>query len=170
MNTKLRNEKEIESLATDISNITIDIRYSVAIQLIYTGFLFNKYLDVLLSAYNISGTRLQVLMTLAIHGGICKPSELTRFTLRSKQNLSGIINNLLKSGLVSKQQDVKDRRSYKIAITKKGIGLVKASLPIISDAISSIVNILDEKRTEELKANLKSIRKSLYQTLEIERY
>ncbi len=158
------NTAEIKSLAKDISDISADLKYSAAIELIYSGSLFNKYIEVLLSAYNISAPRLQVLLALAGKCQALKPTELTRLTFRSKQNLSGIINNLLKNGLASKQQDPKDRRSYKIAITRKGMGLVKASLPIIAKAAGSVLP--DDKKTMNLKADLKIIRKNLYSALE----
>jgi DNA-binding MarR family transcriptional regulator len=158
------NTTEIESLAKEISDITSDLKYSAAIEIIYSGFLFNKYIEVLLSAYNISAPRLQVLLALAGRGEALKPKDLTRLTFHSKQNLSGIINNLLKDGLASKQQDPRDRRSFKIAITRKGMGLVKASLPIIAQAARSII-LQDDKTTRVLKADLKAIRQNLYTAL-----
>lgn len=160
--TTVNNENIVGALATDINKISNDAKYSTGIQLVYTGLLMSKYADLVLSRLNLNVPRIILIFTLIMHGGSLKGKDLARLTFRSKQNVSVIIEGLLKNGLISKQLDVKDRRSSKIVITRKGLDLARTSFPIIVDIFTSSFSIMDEKRIANFQADLKAIRKTLY--------
>jgi DNA-binding MarR family transcriptional regulator len=161
-----KNESIVDQLNADITKIGNDMKYSAGIQLVYTGLLLSKYADLVLSKFNLNVPRIMVLFTLTLHDGSLKPKDLAKILFRSKQNISVVIDGLLKSGLVSKQLDPKDRRSFKIVITRKGLDLARTSLPIFLDVFTSSLSVLNEKNLQEFKANMRVIRKSLYKHLE----
>jgi DNA-binding MarR family transcriptional regulator len=161
-----KNESIVDSLNTDITKIGNDMKYSAGIQLVYTGLLMSRYADLVLSRFNLNVPRITLLFTLILHGGALKPKDLSKLLFRSKQNISVVIDGLLKSGLVSKQLDPKDRRSFKIVITRKGLELARASLPIFLDVFTSSLSVVDEKKLHDFKATMRTIRKSLYKHLE----
>jgi DNA-binding MarR family transcriptional regulator len=160
-----KHENIIESLGNEISDISNTLKYSASVQLIYTGSLLNKYVDLMLSRLNLSGPRIEVILTLIVHGGVLRQKELTRLLFRTKQNISGIIDGLVKNGLVSKQLDVKDRRSFRIVITRKGLDLARTSLPIIGETFASSLGALHEEEIQKLKTGLATIRKTIYKQL-----
>jgi DNA-binding MarR family transcriptional regulator len=162
----LKNRNIIESLNSDISKISNDLQYSAGIQIVYTGLLMSKYADLVLSRFNLNVPRITVMFTLIMHGGALKPKDLAKLLFRSKQNISVVTDGLIKSGLVSKQLDAKDKRSFRIVITRKGLDLARASLPIFLQIFTSSLGVLDEKETQQLKTTLRMVRKTLYQHLE----
>jgi DNA-binding MarR family transcriptional regulator len=164
--TTQRNKDVIESISSDIANISNDLKYSAGIQLVYTGLLMSKYADLVMSRFNLNIPRTTVLFTLIMHGGALRSKDLAKLLFRSKQNISVIVEGLLKSGLVSKQLDVKDKRSFKIVITRKGLDLARTSLPVSLQIFTSSLSLLGKKHTQQLKVNLRAIRKTLYSKFE----
>jgi MarR family transcriptional regulator, organic hydroperoxide resistance regulator len=52
------------------------------------------------------------------------PTELCRQLCVSKQNMTGMVVRLQKKGLIDRQPDAKDRRSFRVFATRKGIETV----------------------------------------------
>jgi DNA-binding MarR family transcriptional regulator len=160
--TTANNENMVGALTNDINTISNDVKYSTGIQLVYTGLLMSKYADLVLSRLNLNVPRIILIFTLIMHGGSLKARDLAKLTFRSKQNVSVIIEGLLKNGLVSKQLDAKDHRSSKVVVTRKGMDLARTSLPIILEVFTASFSIMDEKRIQNFQRDLKAIRKTLY--------
>ena len=148
----LKNGDILKALNNDINNISNNVKYSVGVQLVYTGLLLNKYADLVLSSLSLNIPRIVIIFTLIMHGGSLRVKDLSQLTFRSKQNVSVIIGGLLKSGLVSKQADTKDRRSFRVVVNRKGLDLARRSLPVISAVFTSSFHTLDEKRIQSLNA------------------
>jgi len=157
----------VESLVKEINNITSDWRYNTAIHIMYSGSLYSKYIDFLLSPYNITGAGLQILYTLILQNGNSKPKDLSKLTFRSKQNLNRIINGLVKNGMVSRQKNNIDRRCRNVAVTKKGLALIEVILPLISEELFEVIKKCNEGDIQQLRDTLKTIRRSLYKQFDI---
>ena len=75
--------------------------------------------------------------------------------LTTSGNITVVIKNLEKDGLVKKNMDPKDKRSTIISITDKGKKIIENILPSHIENISEIFSVL----TDEEKITLKNILK-----------
>ena len=81
--------------------------------------------------------------------------EIIEKILTTSGNITVVIKNLEKDGLVKKNLDPKDKRSTIISITDKGKKIIENILPNHINNISGIFNVL----TDEEKITLKNILK-----------
>jgi len=154
-------EEILDSLNDNIKSMSRDLRYNTGLELLYTGLLLNKYVDVRARKYNQNRSRLDIMHTLIAHGGILKPSKLGEMTLRTKQTITKVIDGLERDGMVTREIIGKDRRTRKVIITKKGLDSISESLPYTIETINTAMPDLSEKKMEELSSILKKIRKHL---------
>jgi MarR family 2-MHQ and catechol resistance regulon transcriptional repressor len=63
------------------------------------------------------------------HLGPLNQKNLAAKILKSTGNITMVIDNLEKSGLVKRTRDEQDRRHYSVGITRKGAGLITSFLP-----------------------------------------
>lgn len=82
-------------------------------------------------------------------------NEIIESILTTSGNMTVVIKNLEKDGLINKTIDPKDKRSSIISITEKGINIIEEMLPSHIENINSIFNVL----TEDEKITLKNILK-----------
>ncbi|WP_297134870.1 MarR family winged helix-turn-helix transcriptional regulator [Terrisporobacter sp.] len=87
--------------------------------------------------------------------GDLKIYELIEKILTTSGNITIVIKNLEKDGLIRKNQDPNDKRSCIISLTEKGKNVIESILPEHINNIKSIFDIL----TKEEKATLKVILK-----------
>lgn len=87
--------------------------------------------------------------------GDLKIYELIEKILTTSGNITIVIKNLEKDGLIRKNQNPNDKRSCIISLTEKGKNVIESILPEHINNIKSIFDIL----TKEEKATLKVILK-----------
>jgi MarR family transcriptional regulator, 2-MHQ and catechol-resistance regulon repressor len=63
------------------------------------------------------------------HLGPLYQKDLASKILKSTGNITMVVDNLEKRGLVDRVRDEKDRRHYSVRITETGSGLIKSSFP-----------------------------------------
>jgi DNA-binding MarR family transcriptional regulator len=151
----------LDSLNDSINAMSSDLRYNTGLELLYTGLLLNKYIDVRARKYNQNRSRLDIMHTLIAHGGVLKPSKLGEMTLRTKQTITKVIDGLERDGMVIRETTGEDRRTKKIMITQKGLDSIGESLPYTIDAMDTAMPSLKVEQMEELSMILKQIRKHL---------
>jgi len=154
-------DDSLESLAGDIRAMGADLRFNTGVQLLNTGLLLDKYIDMRVRRYSLNRSRLDVMHTLIIHGGTLKPTDLSKMLFRSKQTLTGIIDGLERDGLVKRELAGKDRRTRKVIITRKGLDSIRANLPRTLEISNSAMPALSEEETQTLRTTLRMIRKHL---------
>ena len=64
-----------------------------------------------------------------VHLGPLNQKSLAAKILKSTGNITMVIDNLEKRGLVKRTRDEKDRRHYSVAITNKGSGVITSFFP-----------------------------------------
>jgi len=138
-----------------------NLRFNTGLQLLYTGLLMNRYVDIRTGRYGQNRSRLDIMHTLITHGGIVKPSDLSKMTFRSKQTITKIIDGLEKDGMVEREPAGKDRRTRKISITRKGVDSIRESLPHTLKISNTAMPNLNREEMEQLNGILKRIRKHL---------
>jgi DNA-binding MarR family transcriptional regulator len=151
----------LQELASDIKSLSDNLRFNSSVQLLSSGLLLNKYIDMRASKHGLNRSRLDVMHTLITHGGILKPTDLSKMLFRSKQTITTIINNLEKDGLVKRELAGKDRRTRKVIITGKGLDSIRANLSRIIEISDSAIPPLTKAEMQIFQKTLKSIRKRL---------
>lgn len=97
----------------------------------------------------LTSTQFGVLESLYHLGTMC-PGEISKKVLKSSGNITLVIDNLEKRGLVRRVRDQKDRRMIMVSITQRGLDLIKTILPGHVSAIVEEMNVLTPDEQEQL--------------------
>lgn len=82
------------------------------------------------------------------------PTELCRQLCVSKQNMTGMILRLEKKGLVTREPEPQDRRSFRVSATAEGLRTVQALEPSGKDFFLRQVERLDDDKLAALAEGL----------------
>jgi MarR family 2-MHQ and catechol resistance regulon transcriptional repressor len=101
-----------------------------------------------LDAHGLTPSQFAVLEALYHVGPMCL-SDLARKILRTSGNLTMVVDNLEKSGMVRRIQNSQDRRFISVEITEKGSKLIAAIFPEHAAQIAELMSRLtaDEQNT-----------------------
>lgn len=110
--------------------------------------------------YEIPAQHLELLYQLIIHKEGMTPMNLSKIMGVNKTIISRIIDDLKKSGYLTKTQDMKDKRSYIISITDLGVDKVQKIYEYYLTPIYELRRILGDDDFSNLmnyieKANIK---------------
>jgi len=105
---------------------------------------------------DLSPSQFGVLETLYHLGPLCQ-GEISAKLLKSTGNVTLVLDNLEKRGLVKRARDQQDRRMVKIYLTPEGDVLIQHIFPHMVEAITTELNIL----TAEEQAQLGSLCRKL---------
>ena len=106
----------------------------------------------------LTGTQFGVLETLW-HLGPLTPSQLAAKHLKSRNNLSVVIENLDRDGLVQRAHCPKDRRVQYIHLTEKGKACIEAAFPHFADRVVKEAGVLTQEEQAHLCELLKRLGK-----------
>jgi len=84
------------------------------------------------------------------HLGPLNQTALAQKILKSTGNITMVVDNLEKQGLVERLREEKDRRHYSVRITQKGSALIKSFFPGHVDRIVKEMRALTRSEQEEL--------------------
>ncbi len=98
---------------------------------------------------NLTTTQFGVLETLYHLGSMCQ-SELGSKLLRSGGNITLVIDNLEKQGLVKRQRELDDRRKVTVSLTTEGTEMIQKVFPVHLASIVSEMNTLTPEEQEML--------------------
>ncbi len=102
-----------------------------------------------LSDANLTVTQFGALEAL-LHLGPLNQRELGQKLLKSGGNITLVIDNLLKNGLVEKVTDPNDRRAVIISLTKKGRAFIEDLFPQHLERIKEEFSVLTSEEKEQL--------------------
>lgn len=91
------------------------------------------------------------------HKGDLRICDIIEGTLSTGGNMTVVIDNLEKDGLVRRYPDPEDRRASLISLTEKGIQLMEDIFPRHVENISSIFQILEAEEKQTLVKLLKKL-------------
>ena len=77
-----------------------------------------------LQTYNLTVPQFITLAALAAHNNVCTMSDLTNVTFQDPPTMTGVIDRLVKTGLVERTRSQTDRRVVLVQPTQTGIDLV----------------------------------------------
>ena len=155
------NKYNIEALAQRINDLAVNLRFNTGLQVMYTGLLMDKYVNIRTNEYGLNRAKLDVLHTLITHKGALKPSDISKMTFRSKQTVTKIVDSLIADGFVSRELEGKDRRTKMVFITEKGLESSMNNLPNTSNICHDSMPLLTNDELEQLNRILKQIRHHL---------
>ncbi|MCP9291274.1 MULTISPECIES: MarR family winged helix-turn-helix transcriptional regulator [Gracilimonas] len=92
-----------------------------------------------------------------LHLGPLNQRELGQKLLKSGGNITLVIDNLQKNGLVEKKTDPNDRRAVIISLTKKGRSFIEEFFPQHLDKIKEEFSCLSIKEKEQLAGICKKL-------------
>lgn len=110
----------------------------------------NSILNVSLSKEGLTESQFGVLEAL-FHLGPMSQKNLGSKLLKSGGNITLVIDNLEKRGLVNRRRGVVDRRYYNIQLTDKGRKLIESVFPKQLKIITEEIGILNEDEQYELQ-------------------
>jgi MarR family 2-MHQ and catechol resistance regulon transcriptional repressor len=108
------------------------------------------------------------------HLGPMTQGEVSQKVLKSGSNMTTVIDNLERDGLVRRERDVNDRRVIHVHLTEAGSSKLEAVLPGHIAALVEEFSVLSAKEQETLgalckKLGTRSLQKHLKEKLEVER-
>lgn len=97
--------------------------------------------------YGLTTPQLILLKNLSKNGPM-KPGKLAREVSLSHATVTGIVKRLETKGLVVRQKDSLDGRSFQVSITDKGNGLLKSMPPMLQDDfVRKLIALEDWEKT-----------------------
>lgn len=106
-----------------------------------------KGLTSLLACHNLTISQFGVLESL-YHIGAMNINQIIEKTLSTSGNMTVVIKNLVKQGLVTKNRDPEDGRAFLIHLTDKGLSTISEVFPahlfVLKEEFSSLE--IDEKK------------------------
>ena len=116
----------------------------------------NSVLNTSLSNEGLTESQFGVLETL-YHLGPMNQKNLGNKLLKSGGNITFVVDNLEKQGLVIRRRGVVDRRNFNIQLTEKGHKLIKQIFPKQLKIIVDEIGILNDNEQRELQRMCKLI-------------
>ena len=113
------------------------------------------FLDRELKQFNISSSQMLILNSIYRNDGIHQET-ISKILNLDKANITRAINKLISEGLVIREVDKKDKRAYRLHLTKKGKQLEPEIKKILKKTTSTLLTGFTEK---EKKITLELLKK-----------
>ncbi|MBF0570462.1 MAG: MarR family transcriptional regulator [Candidatus Omnitrophica bacterium] len=135
----------------------------VLLNLTFTHNLLDSVLSQKTREYGLSRAALNVLSILNHSEGKkgCKHHEISKLLLVSRANITGLIDGLIRQGLVERVYDENDRRICIARISKKGEELVGSFLPKYYEYAAGLFLNLSDQEKQQLNGLLVKMRSSI---------
>jgi MarR family 2-MHQ and catechol resistance regulon transcriptional repressor len=104
----------------------------------------------------LTGSQFGVLEALLHLGPLCQ-REIGNKILKTGGNMTLVIDNLEKRGLVERVQDEEDRRYLKIHLTDQGMDLISRVFPVHAATAEEVFAVLNKQEQEQLGRLLKKL-------------
>ncbi len=109
-----------------------------------------------LAKVRLSISQFGVLEALFHLGPLCQKQIGTKI-LKTSGNITLVIDNLEKRGLVSREKDPDDRRKIKVILTPEGQALIETLFPVHSRIAENVFSSLDSAEQTTLGSLLKKL-------------
>lgn len=103
----------------------------------------------IIKKYNITLSQFSVIRHL-YHKGECQVQELINNLFTTSGNMTLILNNMKKDGLITKVTNKNDKRSVLISLTPKANGIIEQLLPDYSTLFDEILSDLSESEKQKI--------------------
>lgn len=103
-----------------------------------------------LASVRLSVSQFGVLEVLYHRGPMCQ-KDIARKILKSTGNITMVIDNLEKRGLVARVRNEQDRRFFTVTLTPDGEEIIRNYFPDHARRIAGIMGVLSDEELERLK-------------------
>jgi len=114
-----------------------------------------------LSRFGISESAFNVLTLLAGRPEGLTQTELSRYLIVSRANVTGLVDRLTQKGLVARHDDPRDRRVSVITLTPGGWDLLDRVVPAHYRFLNGLLAGLENRRWQDLTRLLAQVRRTL---------
>jgi len=109
-----------------------------------------------------------LIMEVLCHNGPMNQTSLATLIGRSGGNVTFIVRNLVKTGLVRQETTVEDRRHRRISMTSEGYDLFMSIYPAFIDIYTQISSAIDAKDQKRLLRTCQSISDAITATRQVD--
>ena len=126
-----------------------------------------KYSDThLYRALGISTIKFIVLNILNHNGGQMAPSDIARWTLREKHNITTLIERMSRDGLVRTERSNRDKRFINVILTRKGKQLRNKATTIAKEIVDKVMSSFNQDEIPHCERMLMSMRQNAHDGLD----
>lgn len=111
-----------------------------------------------LREYGLTPEQFGVLASLRSDGGSLRPVDLASILERSPNSISMLIDRMVKTGLVRRTRDRKDRRAVNVSLTGKGEKALELATPADWEFVQRILLILRDEDKRALAGMLETVK------------
>lgn len=86
-----------------------------------------------------------------------RPSDIGKILNVDNSTITRMVDRLEKKGLIQRIADPKDRRSFLLDLTEKGLLVVQQALPLGKNAMDQLLQSLSKEEEQQLRLYLKKI-------------
>ena len=149
------------------SKVALDPDYELWMLLHYTCDAMAKVRENELRQIGISRMQRAVLFIVKSIDGPATPAEISRWLFREPHSVSGLLDRMVKQGLVKKTKDLERKNLIRVAITEKGEQAYQQSSEM--KVIANIMSCLSRKKRENLREYLETLRNRTLEELTVRR-
>lgn len=136
-----RREESIEALERALRQLTWLGRKSLAQELSY---------------YGVTVPQFYALLSLERHGRACPMNELAQATKQARATMTGIIDRLVRMGLVQRRREESDRRVVMVSLTRRGEQLLEEVRARRRQSFYKALAKFDDENIDELRRLLEA--------------
>lgn len=107
--------------------------------------------------YDLLNSEVDVLASLYTHGKILSPTQLYDMTILSSGGMTKVLKRLQDRALISRKEDVTDKRCMLVCLTQKGEELIIKSLNDISKECHKYFEVFTQEEIDTFSTLLKKI-------------
>ena len=121
--------------------------------------------EFVLAKVGLTPQQYSVLMAIKFLGKPATPTDVARWLDRNTNSITLIVDRMERDGLVTRARDLRDRRSLRLVMTKKGEELLeRASVPAW-ELVQNTLSCLSEEELQTLCNLIEKVRGSAFQIL-----
>jgi DNA-binding MarR family transcriptional regulator len=132
----------------------------------YTADAIHRAREYELKKYKLTPEQAGALVCILSLGNNATQAELSRWLFRLPNSITILINRMEKLGLVKKRPDKKRKNIMRLSLTKKGFEAYQHSIEF--HAFHSVIDILPDKKRQELWSSLQLIREKVFENLHLD--
>lgn len=132
------------------------LEQSIGFMINHAGRRLSHLLTCRLQPFDITTEQWTVLNRLAERDGTSQ-KELARRAEKDQTNLTRILGQLERKGLIERRANAADRRSFLTFITEKGRSLNETVVPVEQEVIRTLLEDLSAEQIQSLRATLSHI-------------
>ncbi len=108
----------------------------------------------------LSVIKFTVLRILAANGGTMTPSEIAKWTLRERHNITTLVDRLQHDGLVRTECNARDKRFVNIILTDNGRKVLDQTTPVAREIVNQAMFSIGEGNALLLEKALRVLRRN----------